>query len=82
MASKRKLWSQESMEAATKSVVEYGKGVREAARLYNVPIETLRVNGTGAVPLGCHPGPHTVLSEEEESWIVEYVVNMADMVLD
>jgi len=45
MASKRKLWSQESMEAATKSVVEYGKGVREAARLYNVPIETLRVNG-------------------------------------
>jgi len=34
---------------------------------------------TGAVPFGCHPGPHTVLSEEEESWIVEYVVNMADM---
>jgi len=51
------------MEAATKSVVEDGKGVREAARLYNVPIETLRVNGTGAVPLGCHPGPHTVLRD-------------------
>lgn len=79
MASKRKFWSQESMEAATKSVVEDGKGVREAVRLYNVPIETPRRRVTGAVPLGCHPGPHTVLSEEEESEIVEYVVNMADM---
>jgi len=79
MASKRKLWLQESMEAATKSVVEDGKGVREASRLYNVPIETLRRRVTGAVPLGCHPGPHTVLSEEEESRIVEYVATMADM---
>ena len=31
------------------------------------------------MPLGCRPGPHTVLSEEEESQIVEYVINMANI---
>ena len=33
MATKRNLWSEESMEAATKSVIDNGKGLREAARL-------------------------------------------------
>ena len=47
-------------------------GLRQAARVYNVPVETVRrVNGT--VPLGCHPGPHTILSEEEELRVVEYI---------
>ena len=79
MVAKRKLWSEESMEAATKSVFDNGKGLREASRLYNVPVETLRRRVNGAVPLGCHPGPHphTVLSEEELR-IVEYIVKMAE----
>lgn len=42
MAAKRKFWLEESMEAATKSVIDDGKGLREAARLYNVPVQTLR----------------------------------------
>ncbi len=44
----RRLWTDESMAGAVQSVAE-GKGLREASRLYNVPIETLRrrVNGTG-----------------------------------
>ena len=37
------------MEAATKSVIDHGKGLREATRLYNVPIETLRGRVTGLV---------------------------------
>ena len=53
-------------------------GQRRAWRL-QVPAETLRRRVAGAVPLGCHPGPHTVLSEEEGSRIVEYVVNMSDI---
>ena len=79
MAAKRKLWTDESMEAATKSVVDDGMGLRQAARVYNVPVETLRRRVNGTVPLGCHPGPHTVLSEEEELSMVEYIINMADM---
>lgn len=66
------------MEAATKSVVD-GMGLRQAARVYNVPVETLRRRVNGTVPVGCHPGPHTVLSEEEELRIVEYIINMVDM---
>ena len=65
MSQKRKLWSQESMEAAVQSVQE-GMGLREASRLYNVPIETLRRRVTGKVELDCRPGPPTVLTQEEE----------------
>ena len=35
---RRKMWSEESMVAATNSVL-HDNGVREASRLYNVPFE-------------------------------------------
>lgn len=41
MAAKRKLWTEESMGAAYQAVLD-GKGLREASRIYNVPLETLR----------------------------------------
>ena len=41
-------------------------GLREAARLYNVPVETLRRGVKGFVPVECRPGPPTILSQEEE----------------
>ena len=78
MSQTRKLWSQESMEAAVQSVQE-GKGLREASRLYNVPVETLRQRVTGKVELDCRPGPPTVLTQEEEGEIVRYLIQMADM---
>ena len=60
-------------------IVEDGKGLRETARLYNVPVETLRRRVTGSVSLECRPGPPTVLTGEEESRLVRYIVDMADM---
>ena len=39
---RRKMWSEESMVAATISVLHDNKGVREASRLYNVPFEWLQ----------------------------------------
>ena len=44
--------------------VEDGLGLREAARQYNVPVETLRRRVTGAVSTDCRPGPPTVLTSE------------------
>ena len=76
MAQKRKFWSDESMRAAMESVSE-GKGLREAARLYNVPVEMLRRIATGKVDIDCCPGPPTVLTKEET--IVCYLIQMADM---
>lgn len=66
------------MVAAVRSV-EDGKGLRETARLYNVPVETLRRRVTGSVSLECRPGPPTVLTGEEESRLARYIVDMADM---
>ena len=68
----------ESMEAAVKTVQE-GKPLRETARLYNVPIETLRRKVTGAVSMDCRPGPPTVLTKDEEDKLVQYLIQMADM---
>ena len=76
MAQKRTFWSNESTRAAMKSVSE-GKGLREAARLYNVPVETLR-RVTDKVDIDCRPGPPTVVTKEEET-IVCYLIQMADM---
>ena len=56
-----------------------GKGLTEAARLYNVPVETLRRRVTGKVDIDCCPGPPTVLTKEEEETIVCYLIQMADM---
>ena len=38
-----------------------GMGLREAARSYNVPVETLRQRVNGNVAIDCRPGPETVL---------------------
>ena len=75
---KRKLWTTESMEAAYKAVIN-GKGLREASRMHNVPVETLRRRVTGSVAMGCKPGPATILSDEEEDLLCEYIINIADM---
>lgn len=46
------LWSIESMVAAIK-VVEEGMGIREAAKLYSIPHETLRRRIAGIVSVHC-----------------------------
>ena len=73
IAQKRKLWSPESMEAAVELIKRGDGGLRDAARFYNVPVETLRRRVEGKVQLHCRPGPPTVLTEEEEARLAEYV---------
>ena len=34
---------------------------------------------TGFVAMGCKPGPATILSDEEEDLLCEYIINIADM---
>jgi len=75
----RKLWTEESMEAATKCVLTDDFTIREASKLYNVPFETLRRRVNGSVIPGCKPGPATVLTEEEEDRLSLYLKEMAEM---
>ena len=79
MSGKRKLWGEESIRKAVEYVQEGGGGLREAARLYGVPHETLRRRVSGQVEEGCRPGPCTVLTKSEELRLAKYVVDMADM---
>ena len=57
------------------------RGIRESARLHNVPLETLRRRAKGMVMMDCRPGPKTVLTEEEESKLAQYLLEMSDMAL-
>ena len=67
------------MVAAVDSVLKEDKSLREAARLYNVPIETLRRRINGSVKIDCKPGPATVLTDEEEDKVAEYLIKMSEM---
>ena len=75
---KRKVWSEESMKVAVKNVLQDGGGIRETSKLYNIPIETLRPRVNGSVSIDCRPGPSTVLTEEEEGCLANYLVQMSD----
>ena len=69
MYKRRKVWSEESMVAATNSVLHENRGLREASRLYNVPFETLRRRITGSVKDGCKPGQLQYLPKKRKiSW--------------
>ena len=59
--------------------VNQGGGLREAARLYCVPHETLRRRVLGKVEMGCKPGPSTIFAKDEEERLAHYMVEMADM---
>ena len=75
----RKLWSLDSMAAALKDVENGTKGLREAARAYNVPVETLSRRVTGQVSLDCRSGPNTTLTKAEEEALTEYCIKMSDI---
>ena len=65
------------MQEACKPVKDENISLREAARKYSVPVETLRRRTAGLVSPDCRPGPPTVLTSEQETGLAEYCV--ADM---
>ena len=66
------------METAVECV-KGSKGLREASRLYNLPVESLRRRVTGVVEIDCRPGPATELMKSEEDEIADYLIQMAYM---
>ena len=67
------------MSTAVGCVKDDGKGPRETARLYNLPVESLRRRVVGSVELDCRPGLPTVLTEEEEERLAAYLIQMSEM---
>ena len=69
----------ESMCEALKAVKLQGKGLRQAARDFDVPVTTLKRRVDGTVPVNAKPGPATVLTMEEEEKLCKYCFDMCDM---
>lgn len=67
------------MKAAVDHVQSQGASLRESSRLHNVPLETLRRRVNGTVAIDCRPGPNTVLTEEEETKLADYLFQMSEM---
>lgn len=68
---KRKLWQEEDMVSA----MEAGES---ASKKFNVPRCTLDDRNKGRVKHGTNPGRQTVLTTEEESALVNYLLYMAE----
>ena len=70
-------WTQERMKSTVIAVQE-DNGLRSEARMFDVPLETLRRRVVGSVSIDCKPGPKTVLTTEEDL-IFWYCINMCEM---
>ena len=79
MAAKHKQWSDVSVAAAVDQVQQQGLSLRESSRLYNIPLETFRRRVNETVAIDCRPGPRTVLTEEEETKLADYLLRMSEM---
>ncbi|XP_049886788.1 uncharacterized protein LOC126381335 [Pectinophora gossypiella] len=58
--------------------VRRGESCSSAAKKYGVPRMTLRNKVTGKSPATCSMGPSTILSRDEESLLVQWLLAMAD----
>ena len=67
------------MKAAVDHVQSQGASLRESSRLHNIALEMLRRRVNGTVAIDCRPGPNTVLTEEEETKLADYLLQMGEM---
>ena len=72
-------WDMDSMKRAIEAVKMDGKGLRQAAREFDLPVATLKRRVDGLVALDGRPGPPTILTKQEEDKLCEYCFLMADM---
>ena len=73
---KRKQWSNESMVAAMKSVMDENTPISQAAEMHGVPKSTLHNRISGNVTHGDKPGPD-LLSPAEEEELSNFLVEVA-----
>ena len=71
MAAKKKRWTEEAINNATKDVLEGNLSVRRPAVQYDIPSSTLHDRTSGKMS-GTVSGPPHYLDEEEERELVEF----------
>ena len=70
---KRKLWTNEAIETAMRSVLDENTPISRAARNHGVPKSTLHNRISGNVTHGDKPGPKQLLSLVEEAEFSEFL---------
>lgn len=75
----RLTWSEKSMKCALDAVLYEGMSVSKAAQAYGIPKSTLYDHRIGKTLPGVKSGPPTLLTEEEETELVSFLVESADI---
>ena len=73
---KRKMWTEEAMDNATKDVMEGTLSVRRAATHYDILPSTLHDRISGKVSTGAVSGAPHYLDEDEEKELVDFPIGM------
>ena len=76
---KRKMWTEEAMDNATKDVMEGTLSVRHAAAQYDIPPSTLHDRISGKVSAGAVSGAPRYLDEDEKKELVEFLLGCAEV---
>ena len=76
---KRKMWTEEAMENATKDVLEGTLSVRRAAAQNDIPPSTLHGLISEKVSAGAVSGAPHYMDEEEEKELVEFLFGCAEV---
>ena len=76
---KRKMWTEEAMDNATKDVMEGTLSVRRAAAQYDIPPSTLHDRISGKVSAGAVSGAPRYLDEDEKKELVEFLLGCAEV---
>ena len=76
MAAKKKRWTEEAIDNATKDVLKGNLSVRRAAVQYDIPSSTLHDRISGKVS---GAGPPHYLDEEEERELVKFLLGCAEV---
>lgn len=69
-------YSLNSLNSALESI-RNGMPIKRASKEYNIPKTTLSSKFYGKFPIGCKAGAPTILSSEEESILVKWIIEVA-----
>ena len=76
---KRKMWTEEATDNATKDVMEGTLSVRRAAAQYAIPSSTLHDRISVKMSAGAVSGAPRYLDEDEEKELVEFLLGCAEV---
>lgn len=74
---KRKKYTEEALKNAL-AAVSSGRTIRSVSKTFGIPKTTLLYKHKGIIPIGKNMGPPPVLSQDEESNLVRWMIHVSD----